>query len=473
MKGLGRRLEAAEHGAPGRGPGQHAMPLEFWTHYWAFTSFVFGAIVGSFLNVCIWRLPRGESLWSPPSHCPQCGARLRFVPDMLPLLSQLWYRSRCRHCGAQYSWRYFWVELLTAVLFTAVYYRYYAWASTPAPEEARLLPTLCAMAFVAALITLFFIDLEHYEIPDVTIAVAVAAAVARDGLLIAQGVRPLWQTLPGTGLSLPLPLSVVGGLAAFWLLWQFAALATAALGREAMGAGDSLLLGAMGAFLVPWPLVPVAFLFAIALGTAGGLVGIWAASRGSGAAASGEAAAPATPNSPIGEEPGAAPSGSPAAPPGPAPESSPAGEAPGAGEGPAAPAERPREVEPPDLPPASRWGRVWTVLGTWLALGAPWAGLALGRQAPVQGLAVAAVGLAAAAWLLVTGIRSWVAGDREWLPAMDEVFEGDPGPRFIPFGPYLVTGTLLAMFVGRPLVEWYLAAQLGMGPEVLAALPWD
>src|SRR5436305_1538169 len=86
---------------------------------------LFGAAVGSFLNVCVWRLPRGISTVQPPSHCPHCEHRLRIWPDMVPLLSQLRYRSRCRYCGAAFSWRYFWVELVTAVCFAAVAVRFF------------------------------------------------------------------------------------------------------------------------------------------------------------------------------------------------------------------------------------------------------------------------------------------------------------------------------------------------------------
>ena len=87
-------------------------------------AFVLGTVVGSFLNVCIWRLPREESLSHPPSHCPSCEHRLSFFPDMVPMLSQLWYRSRCRYCGQKFSWRYLWVELFTALVFVAVFFRY-------------------------------------------------------------------------------------------------------------------------------------------------------------------------------------------------------------------------------------------------------------------------------------------------------------------------------------------------------------
>src|SRR5689334_22757168 len=130
--------------------------MEFWnwTIYWTFVSFVFGAIVGSFLNVCIWRMPRNESLWEPPSHCPACEHRLRFFPDMVPMLSQLWYRSRCRYCGAGFSWRYFWVELVTGSLFAAIYVRYVVFGANPAlGETERTFIAICGMAYAAALVT--------------------------------------------------------------------------------------------------------------------------------------------------------------------------------------------------------------------------------------------------------------------------------------------------------------------------------
>src|SRR5688572_19218331 len=139
----------------------------FWSAYWAFVAFVFGAIVGSFLNVCIWRLPRGESVSGAPSHCPKCDHRLHMWPDMVPLGSQLWYRSRCRHCGTKFSWRYFWVELFTAVMFTAVYLRFVTFGNPAFTETQQTVISGCAMLFTAALITLFFIDLDTFTIADV------------------------------------------------------------------------------------------------------------------------------------------------------------------------------------------------------------------------------------------------------------------------------------------------------------------
>lgn len=446
------------------------MSPDFWTAYWSFVSFTFGAIVGSFLNVCIWRLPRGESVSAAPSHCPSCDHQLHFWPDMVPLFSQLRSRSRCRYCGAKYSWRYFWVELLTALTFTALYLRYVPLGPDTLSESVRNTSALLAMLFAAALITIFFIDLDTFSIPDAAVLFAVLFAVLKDALLIWAGHRPLWQTIPGTSWAVPLPLSILAGLTALWLLWQFAALATAALGREAMGAGDSLLLAAMGAFLIPWPLVLLAFMVAVLLGTVGGLVGMYLAGKGE-AALEGAAVMPA--EVPPVKEDEIAPAraeheegeGSSAeavamsrgmveaVPPGEDPEGSPG-----------------EEPELPAAPAAARWGRVLTVLGSWLAVGAVWLGAIFGSRSLVAGIAVG-VGLAAgAAGCLYVGLKAWLRGDREWQPAMDELFEeGEPGPRFIPFGPYLVAGTLVAMLFGRPLIEAYWK-WMALPP---APLPWD
>ena len=78
--------------------------------------FVLGTLVGSFLNVCIWRMPRGESVVAPPSHCPTCNTRLTLL-DLFPLVSQLYLRGKCRYCGAKFSWRYAGIEFTTGILF--------------------------------------------------------------------------------------------------------------------------------------------------------------------------------------------------------------------------------------------------------------------------------------------------------------------------------------------------------------------
>lgn len=479
------------------------MPFDFWTAYWTFTAFVFGAIVGSFLNVCVWRLPRGESLSDPPSHCPSCNHRLAFVPDMVPLLSQLWYRSRCRHCGTHFSWRYFWVEVFTAVTFAGLYLRYVYFGPPELSELARTWSAGCAMVYAAALITIFFIDLETYKIPDPVVLLAVLAAVAKDIGLIVAGHRDLWQVIPGTSLSVPIPVSIIGGLLGLWLLWQFAALCSALLAKEAMGAGDSLLLGAMGAFLLPWPLAILAFMIAVFLGAFGGVIGIMLSGRAgdeaptaAGSVAATEAADPLTVSADsagmeeqatyrseqalVGEgipdlvaatadsaEPGARAGGS-----GFAEDSGSRRGAVDLGEG--EPAPNSEELEVPPLPPDSRWGRVWTVLASWIGVGSVWGGAVLFERSGATGIALGLVGVIVALGLGYFGLRRWLRGDEEWIPAMDALFdEGDPGPRFIPFGPYLVAGTLLAMFFGKPLVEYYASTVLMLPPEALQGLGWD
>jgi leader peptidase (prepilin peptidase)/N-methyltransferase len=125
-------------------------------HFWTVTAFVFGAIVGSFLNVCIHRMPLGESIVSPPSHCPHCRYSIPWYLN-IPLFTWLWLGGRCANCKAPISPRYFLVELLTASLFAA------CWANFG--HISTLLPVAYAI-LIAGLIVGSFIDLEHLIIPD-------------------------------------------------------------------------------------------------------------------------------------------------------------------------------------------------------------------------------------------------------------------------------------------------------------------
>jgi leader peptidase (prepilin peptidase)/N-methyltransferase len=125
-------------------------------HFWSAMLFIFGCIVGSFLNVCIHRLPRGESIINPPSHCPFCGYAIPWYLN-IPLVTWLWLRGKCANCGAPISVRYLLVELLTGVAFLG------AWLAEGQRSPAVAL-VYCVV--LAGLIAATFIDFEHLIIPD-------------------------------------------------------------------------------------------------------------------------------------------------------------------------------------------------------------------------------------------------------------------------------------------------------------------
>jgi leader peptidase (prepilin peptidase) / N-methyltransferase len=125
-------------------------------HFWTLVFFAFGCIVGSFLNVCIYRMPLDLSVVSPPSHCPHCKYSIPFYLN-IPLLTWLSLRGKCKNCGAPISPRYFAVELLTGLAFLACWLAF----GQAAPAVA-----LIYCLFLAGLITATFIDFEHFIIPD-------------------------------------------------------------------------------------------------------------------------------------------------------------------------------------------------------------------------------------------------------------------------------------------------------------------
>ena len=117
--------------------------------------FAVGLVIGSFLNVCIVRLPHGGSIVTPPSHCPRCQSGIKFY-DNIPVLSFLFLRGKCRNCGEPISWRYPLVELMNALVYVWIVNEFWLGG------EAVLLMALCS-----SLIVITFIDLDHLIIPDV------------------------------------------------------------------------------------------------------------------------------------------------------------------------------------------------------------------------------------------------------------------------------------------------------------------
>src|SRR5262249_2127631 len=191
-------------------------------------AFLVGLAVGSFLNVCIHRLPREESVMWPGSRCPRCAAPIAWY-DNVPLLSWLWLRARCRSCGAPISARYPLIEAATGTLAVLAL--------------ARLGPTPwggVAFAFTAALLLVSIVDLDHLIIPDVVSLPGILVGLAASALL--PGGTSLWDALAGVCLG--------GGM-----LWIVAASYERATGVEGLGLGDAKLLAMIRAFL-GWQAVP-------------------------------------------------------------------------------------------------------------------------------------------------------------------------------------------------------------------------
>jgi len=160
---------------------------------------VFGLAIGSFLNVVIYRLPRGESLVRPGSRCPSCRVALS-ARDNVPVLAYLWLRGRCRHCGSKISIRYPAVELLTGLVFAAI-----AWRHGATPMTA----VWCL--FAAGLIAASVIDIDHRIIPD---------EISVGGLIVALVVVPAVEFVSGAPFVPELIHSGLGALVGGGALWS-------------------------------------------------------------------------------------------------------------------------------------------------------------------------------------------------------------------------------------------------------------
>lgn len=212
--------------------------------YYAIT-FIFGAVIGSFLNVCIYRLPRGQSIVSPPSHCTSCGEHVKPY-DNIPILSYILLGGRCRSCGAHFSSRYMLVELLTGSLFALTLWKY-----------GPGLEAISVVLLLSALVVVTFIDLEHMIIPNVISLPGIVAGLALAALRTDWGeLHALWTHFDlgptdwlyiiGEYPALDSAAGVIMGGAALLII----ALGYEALRkREGMGMGDVKLIAMIGAFL--------------------------------------------------------------------------------------------------------------------------------------------------------------------------------------------------------------------------------
>jgi leader peptidase (prepilin peptidase)/N-methyltransferase len=191
-----------------------------------------GLAVGSFLNVCIYRIPRdGMSVHSPRrSFCPKCSETINAY-DNIPVLSYLVLGGKCRHCKAKISVIYPLVELATAGLFLVIFYRF-----------GLTLEFLLGLIFVTLLIPISVIDAQHYIIPNVLIGTGLIL-----GFVIVCGIA--YQRVDVWYLLTRLIGAVAGGMA----LWLIAVVGSAILRKKAMGGGDIKLMALNGLFLGAWP----------------------------------------------------------------------------------------------------------------------------------------------------------------------------------------------------------------------------
>jgi leader peptidase (prepilin peptidase) / N-methyltransferase len=223
-------------------PDANLLPQSF--YYVAIAAF--GAVIGSFLNVVIHRLPREESIVLPSSRCPSCGGAIAFY-DNLPIVSYLALRGRCRSCKTHISARYPAVEALVALLWMAVFWR-----------DGLSLVLPFDLIFVTAIVALIFIDAEHMILPNaITYPGIVFALVARLAIPFLTG-QPTFDDLPmlmnGTLAGLPIWIgsligAVVGGLVGGGSLWLMGWAWEKLRGIEAMGLGDVKMMFMVGAYL--------------------------------------------------------------------------------------------------------------------------------------------------------------------------------------------------------------------------------
>ena len=209
--------------------------------------FIFGLVIGSFINVLIYRIPQGKSIVSPPSACRSCGSRLA-LQDLIPVLSYVLLRGKCRHCAERISARYPLVELITAVIFIALFYKFGLTA-----------PFFAFAYLMAILIAIFFIDIDHRIIPNGLVLAGLAGGFA---VFVYNCIRPMPEVFADTKWWTPLAGLLPGS--AFLLI---VAIVGSLLYKtdDAMGMGDVKLMAPVGMFL-GWRLCLIALFISVILG---------------------------------------------------------------------------------------------------------------------------------------------------------------------------------------------------------------
>jgi leader peptidase (prepilin peptidase)/N-methyltransferase len=202
---------------------------------------LWGAIWGSFFNVLVVRLPAGESLVRPASHCRACGAPLPWY-DNIPIVSYVVLRGRCRRCEARFSARYLLLEILSAALSLAMHQVHVVQGT--APIGLRLAQLVITSLFCGLLLAVAFIDLDSFRIPDAITYPGIPVAM---GLSLFMGLPHLWD-------------GVVGGVTGYVVIRVIADGYQLLTGRMGMGYGDAKLLAMIGGLLGWQSLLPTLFL---------------------------------------------------------------------------------------------------------------------------------------------------------------------------------------------------------------------
>ncbi len=204
--------------------------------------FIFGICIGSFLNVCIYRLPESKSIVHPRSACPDCGALIQFY-DNIPIFSYIALRAKCRHCGAHISLRYPVIEFISGIFAVGVFLKF-----------GISVEALIYYTFIAALLVITFIDIDHQIIPDVIslpgIPIFFAASFALPNMTFVDSILGI----------------LIGGGSLYLVAWLYHLITR----KEGMGGGDIKLLAMMGA-IIGWKGVLFTIFTASAVGTLAGL----------------------------------------------------------------------------------------------------------------------------------------------------------------------------------------------------------
>ena len=227
--------------------------------------FVLGTLVGSFLNVCIWRMPRGESVVAPPSHCPTCNTRLTLL-DLFPLVSQLYLRGKCRYCGAKFSWRYAGIEFLTGILFAFIAIQSgnvsdFTFFASWTGDYIKLLRDLI---FMSTLTVVFWVDYDTRLIQLESVLLMGLAGLGYEGYRAYQSADATTILTDGKIIAgllpAPVPESILAAVVTAGGLWLLREAFSRLYGREAMGLGDVLLVAAIAPYL-GWSALIITFLF--------------------------------------------------------------------------------------------------------------------------------------------------------------------------------------------------------------------